>query len=91
MTKDPSKSLPDLGPSPHPTVADITVQRNGVLKLLQNLNPHKVTGPDEISSRLLKETAYQVALTLMFQASLNQGTVPTERKVANIRVGVDYN
>jgi hypothetical protein len=50
MTKDPSKSLPDLGPSPHTTVADITVLRNGVLKLLQNLNPRTATGPDEISS-----------------------------------------
>jgi hypothetical protein len=38
-TEDPPKPLPDLGPSPHPTVADITIQRNGILKLLQNLNP----------------------------------------------------
>jgi hypothetical protein len=85
-TKDPSKPRPDLGPSPHPTVTDITVQRNGALKFLQNLNPHKATGPDEISSRLLKETAHQLApaLTLMSQASLNQGTVPEEWKTAKI-------
>ena len=85
-TEDPSKPLPDLGPSPHPTVADITVQQNGVNKLLQHLNPHKATGPDEVSARLLKETAQQVApaLTLLFQASLDQGTVPEEWKAANI-------
>jgi hypothetical protein len=52
MTKDPSKPLPDLGQSPHPTVADITVQQNGVLKLLQNFNTHKATHPDEISSNV---------------------------------------
>ena len=85
-TEDPSKPLPDLGPSPHPTVADITVQQNGVLKLLQHLNPHKATGPDEVSARLLKETTQQVApaLTLLFQASLDQGTIPEEWKAANI-------
>jgi hypothetical protein len=71
-----------LDPSPHPTVADISVQRNKV-KTSTHIRPW---GSDEISARLLKETAHQEApaLTLMIQASLNQGTVPEEWKAANI-------
>ena len=85
-SENPTEPLPDMGPSPHPTVPSITVHEVGVDKLLQQLNPHKATGPDEVSSRLLKETSHQVApaLTLLFQASLNQGKVPDEWKSANI-------
>jgi hypothetical protein len=57
-----------------------------VQKPLCHLNPHKVTGPDQVSTRLHKETAKQIspALTLVFQASINQGKVPEEWKSANI-------
>jgi hypothetical protein len=42
--------------------------------------------PDQVSLGLLKETAQQIspALTLVFQASINQGKVPEEWKSANI-------
>ena len=85
-SEDPLQPLPDLGPSPHPTVSDITITQEGVQKLLCHLNPHKATGPDQVSPRLLKETAKQIspALTLLFQASINQVKVPEEWKSANI-------
>jgi hypothetical protein len=85
-SEDPLQPLPDLGPSPHPTVSDIIITQEGVKKLLCHLNPHKATGPDQVSPRLLKETAKQIspALTLLFQASFNQGKVPEEWKSANI-------
>ena len=53
---------------------NITV--NGVYKLLAGLNPHKATGPDEIPTRTLKEAAAELspAVTLLFQASLQQNT-----------------
>jgi uncharacterized protein YfbU (UPF0304 family) len=35
----------------------ITITAPGVLKLLQNLNSHKATGPDEIPTIVLKGTA----------------------------------
>ena len=84
--ENPSDPLPDLGDSPHPTVAGITVTENGMRKLLQQLNPHKATGPDEVSSHLLKVVASQItpALTLFFQASLDQGKVTEDWKAANI-------
>ena len=65
-SEDPLQPLPDLGPSPHPAVSDINITQEGIQKLLCHLNPHKATGPDQVSPRLLKETAKQIspALTL---------------------------
>ena len=85
-SEDPLQPLPDLGPSPHPAVSDITITQEGVHKLLCHLNPHKATGPDQVSPGLLNETAKQIspALTLVFQASINQGKVPEEWKYAKI-------
>ena len=85
-SEDPLQPLPDLGPSPHPAVSDIAITQEGVQQLLCHLNPHKATGPDQVSHRLLKETAKQIspALTLVFQASINQCKVPEEWKSASI-------
>jgi hypothetical protein len=85
-SEDPLQPLTDMGPSPHPAVSDITITQEWVHKLLCHLNPHKATGPDQISPRLLKETAKQIspALTLVYQASINQGKVPEEWKSATI-------
>ena len=57
---------------------DINVTTSGIIKLLQNLDVHKVSGPDEISTRLLKETAEVTAhvLKLIFEKSLDTGEVP---------------
>ena len=57
-SEDPIQTLPDLGPSPHPAVSDITITQEGVH--LKHLNPHKATGPDQVSPRLLTETAKQI-------------------------------
>ena len=53
---------------------------SGVVKLLNGLNPHKVTGPDQLPARILKETANEVApaMTMLFQASLIQGQIPSD-------------
>ena len=48
---DDSASVPDLGPSPYPSMDRIAVSANGVIKLLKKLNPHKATGPDSIPPR----------------------------------------
>ena len=51
-----------------------------------NLDPYKPAGPDNILTRLLKETAQQMAplLTFIFQASLDQGKFPSGWKSANV-------
>ena len=65
---------------------DIIVTLEGVKKLLLKLKPNKSTGPDLISARFLKEIATEIApaITLLFNASLNQGAIPTEWKEAYI-------
>ena len=56
------------------------------MKLLQGLKPHKAIGPDEISSQFLKEMASPItpALTLIYQASLEQGQIPDKLKSAKV-------
>ena len=86
FTKADKANAPSLGKSPYPDVQAFDVHNNWVQKLLQNLNPHKASGPDNIPSRLLKETAAEIApaLTLLFQSSLQQGEVPENWKLANV-------
>jgi hypothetical protein len=79
-------NIPNLRTSQYNEAPQITVTQNGVYKLLHGLNQHKATGPDEISTKFLKEMAAPVtpALTLIFQASLNQGQTPEDWKLANV-------
>ena len=65
---------------------DIVVTVNGVLKLLNELQAHKATGPDGIPPRILKELATEFApvLTVIFNASLKQGIVPEDWRTAHV-------
>ena len=59
-----------------------TINNKGVLKLLKDLNPHKAQGSDAIPSLFLKGCAEEIApaLTLVYQASIQQGTIPDDWK-----------
>ena len=83
---DDDSAMPNLGPSPSPFSCNIQISSNRVTKLLRNLKPFKATVPDGIPARLLRETAEEIApaVTLLFQASLDQGTVPSCWKRANV-------
>ena len=65
---------------------NILVTENGVLKLMSDLKPHKATGPDNIPPRLLKELATELApvFTILFNASLKQGVVPSDWRSAHV-------
>jgi len=65
---------------------DINISCKSVHKLLPELKIHKATGSDSISPRLLREVADIIApaLTRIYQASLDTGTVPTDWRTANI-------
>ncbi len=65
---------------------EIVISDAGIRKLLANIRPHKVSGPDSIPARLLKETAANLApaLTMVYQASLSQGPLPGDWKSAHI-------
>ncbi|XP_072043470.1 uncharacterized protein [Amphiura filiformis] len=84
FTNDVTTVLPDLPPGLHPPMSDIEVNCSGVIKLLRNLKAHKATGPDGVPAMLLKQIAEEIApaITLLFQASLDQGSVPPAWKKA---------
>ncbi|XP_072051490.1 uncharacterized protein [Amphiura filiformis] len=84
FTKDDTSTLPDLGPSTHPPMNGIQITNQGIVKLLKNLNPYKASGPDGVPARHLKETAEEIApaISLLYQASLDQGSVPSSWKKA---------
>ena len=58
----------------------------GVRKLLQKSNPRKASGPDMVPARLLKECSEELSpiLTIIFNKSLQTGTVPDDWKTANV-------
>ena len=86
FTQEPKDNLPDLGISTHPEMTPITINEAGVWKLLQNIKPHKAAGPDNIPARILREAANNLApaMTILFQASIDQGTLPDDWKTANV-------
>ena len=67
-----------------PEIDNLNISTKGVHKLLINLKPFKATGPDGLPPFILKELAYELAPTfkLLFEASLCQGTLPTDWKSA---------
>ena len=69
-----------------PDIDPIQVEANGVVELLKSLEIHKVAGPDEIPAHILKETSELLApsITLIYQASLHQCSLPTDWKKAYI-------
>ena len=80
----PYDNAPSLGMSPHSELQHIKVSVAGVRTLLEAIKPHKALGPDGIPARLLKAYAADLApvLSHIYQASLNQGTVPADWKHA---------
>ena len=81
-----SNSVPDLGTPKAPSISNIIFSINGVKALLKLIKPNKAGGPDNISARFLKETGEQLApaLTLLFQASYNQSTIPGDWRHARV-------
>ena len=96
FTDDSATFLPDLGPSPHPSMDNIHIHVPGITKLLINPKPHKASGPDGVPARLLKETAEEIApaISILFKASLDQGSVPSAWRKALVvplfKKGIDH-
>lgn len=86
FTEDDSSELPDMGPSPYIDIPDIAIQEEGVCKLMEDLNPNKAPGPDNIPTRLLKDYAKVLCqpLSLIYQASIDQGHIPDDWRKATI-------
>lgn len=64
----------------------ITIDVEGVRKLLLNINTAKAIGPDQIQNQALKIAADELApvLQFIFQQSLHSGELPLDWRSANI-------
>ena len=78
FTRESNDEIPAKGTSPFTAMGEITVEPEGAIKPLNNLNIHKAPGPDGLSARVLKECSSEIApvLTYIFNESLAQGAVP---------------
>ncbi|XP_052269835.1 uncharacterized protein LOC127871151 [Dreissena polymorpha] len=81
FTLEDTAHMPSMGPALPGTASPLKIHTQGVKKLAGNLNPHKAAGPDQISSKFLKEMAPSIApaLTLIYQASYDQSQQPLSR------------
>ena len=86
FTQEPPGPMPDKRPSSFPSMPRIDISTPGVKKLLDNLNPHKASGPDSIPPMVLEELSNEIApiLQIIFQISLTTGEVPDDCKEANV-------
>ena len=86
FTIDKSTAIPQTTKHIDEPIPKLTIREKGVEKLLQDINPSKASGPDEIPNRILKECASQItpSLTVIFQKSIDTGTLPEDWLNANI-------
>ena len=79
-------NLPDDLKSPCPSMLEINIDLNGVLKLLSELNPGKAAWPNLIKPIVLKELRVEIApvICLLFERSLQTGQLPVEWTKAQI-------
>ena len=86
FTREDLSHIPEMSGNQVPDIPDVDIQIESVIKLLQELDSHKANGPDSIPANLLKQTAIQTAplLALIFKASVEQGKLPDDWKLAYI-------
>ena len=84
FTKEDTSRIPTMNCNSYPDSPPIRVTYEGVSRLLSNLHLNKAAGPDILPSRFLKQFANDLTpmLTLIYRASLNQGSVPEYWKKA---------
>ncbi len=86
FTQETTDNIPNLPHSIYPDMPDMNISVTGVEKLLTDLNPNKATGPDGVSSHILKMGAKEIApaLATIFSKSLKTGLLPEDWRCANI-------
>ena len=66
FTREDLSSIPEISGEPIPDIPPLHIEIEGVKHLLENLDRHKAVGPDNIPSKLLKETASLMAPLLTY-------------------------
>ena len=86
FTQEDLNSIPRLDDPDSTKILDIDIDKDSVLKKLQNLKESKAPGPDGLYPRILKEVCNEIALPLaqIFRKSLDEGTVVGDWKMANV-------
>ena len=86
FTKEDMSSLPSAGNSSYPRTPGPNIRVEGVSKILNGLSPNKASGPDQIFVQILEGNAHRnlPLLTLIYQASVEQGQIPKEWKTVDV-------
>ena len=86
FTDEDKSEIPKPDGDPSPTMPDIHITTEGVLKQLQKLNVNKASGPDMIPARLLKEVSNEIAplLCIIYQKCLETGQIPDVWRTDNV-------
>ena len=73
-------------PIPDKSLDSISFIVQEVFDAVTNLNPHKVSGIDNIPPTVLKNCAHALAQPIhyLFTTSINSGTIPSEWKIHKI-------
>ena len=94
FTRDDGRYMPVKLPSPYRDMDNIRFTLPGIEILLKNINQTKAADPDEFPARILtlKDTAKQISgvLSLIFQQSYEEGTIPSEWSTARISVPMSW-
>ena len=59
-TQEDTDNIPDKGPSPFTSMLEISINSNGVKKLLKDLKPYKASGPDGIPTFILRAASEEL-------------------------------
>ena len=86
FTQEDVSSLPNIASCGTAGMDPIIFDVEGIKKLLQNLDCKKANGPDDIPTRLIKDTASEIAevVYFLFNQSYNLSQLPTEWCKANV-------
>ncbi len=78
--------IPEMPESPYPSLENLTVGLEGVVRQLKNVNPNKATGPDELPARIFHDYAEELApmLRFIYQQFYDMGTIPDDWKHATV-------
>ena len=60
FTKDVGRDLPDVSNRAENDIPQLSIGKEGVFKLLQNIKVDKAAGPDELPNRVLQECASEI-------------------------------
>ena len=87
LINEPDDQFQELWENPVPTIVNsFQITEEKIKKKLQNIKTNKSPGPDDIFPKILKEAAHEISypLSIIFNSSLNSGTVPTPWKLGKI-------